>query len=226
MTALNADHPNNVFDYSVSDRTITFYQRDAGPLNISDFKTPSTHKGVAATLTPAAGQGEATTLKFELQTVATSATASGSLGVATEATLNLQGDDVYSLTVSDGTKSYIMANTTVDISDANSTDMFVRALEKSLAGSNIAVTMDTDGNVQFKREDGGQIILQSFTSATGKEGMWTPMQAKAMHNHSTGQVQWQVRKSLPQVAPVLCLAVRLCHRYQSRHKLLQPRHWT
>ena len=174
MTALNADHPNNVFEYSVSGRTITFYQRDAGPLNISDFKTASTHKGVAATLTPAAGQGEATTLKFELHTVATSATASGTFGVATEATLNLQGDDVYSLTVSDGTKSYIMANTTVDISDANSTDMFVRALEKSLAGSNIAVAMDTDGNVQFKREDGGQIILQSFTSATGKEGMWTP----------------------------------------------------
>ena len=174
MTKLNAVHPDAVFEYAVSDRTITFLQRDGGELKITDFKTPSTHKDITATLTPAEGQGEERTLKFELQTIATSATASGSLGVATEAVLNLEGDDVYSLTVSDGTKSYSLANTTVDISDANSTDKFVRALEKSLAGSNIDVTMDTDGIVQFKREDGGQIILQSFTSATGKEGMWTP----------------------------------------------------
>ena len=174
MTTLNAVHPDAVFEYAVSDRTITFLQRDGGELKITDFKTPSTHKDITATLKPAEGQGEERTLKFELQTIATSATASGSLGVATEAVLNLEGDDVYSLTVSDGTKSYSLANTTVDISDANSTDKFVRALEKSLAGSNIDVTMDTDGNVQFKRQDGGQIVLQSLTSATGKQATWTP----------------------------------------------------
>ena len=174
MTKLNAVHPDAVFEYAVSDRTITFLQRDGGELKITDFKTPSTHKDITATLTPAEGQGEARTLKFELQTIAQAATASGSFGVATEATLNLEGDDVYSLIVSDGTKSYSLANTTVDISDANSTDKFVRALEKSLAGSNIDVTMDTDGNVQFKRKDGGQIVLQSLTSATGKQATWTP----------------------------------------------------
>jgi len=174
MTDLNAVHPNAVFEYAVSGRTITFYQRDGGELKIADFKTPSTHKDTTATLTPAQGQGDATTLKFELQTIAQAATASGSLGVGTEASLNLEGDDVYSLTISDGTKSYSLANTTVDISDANSTDKFVRALEKSLAGSNISVAMDTDGNVQFKRQDGGQILLQSFTSATGKQASWTP----------------------------------------------------
>jgi len=174
MTKLNAVHPDAVFEYAVSDRTITFLQRDGGELKITDFKTPSTHKDITATLTPAEGQGEARTLKFELQTIAQAATASGSFGVATEAILNLEGDDVYSLIVSDGTKSYSLANTTVDISDANSTDKFVRALEKSLAGSNIDVTMDTDGNVQFKRQDGGQIVLQSLTSATGKQATWTP----------------------------------------------------
>ena len=174
MIRLNAVHPDAVFEYAVSDRTITFLQRDGGELKITDFKTPSSHKDITATLTPAEGQGEARTLKFELQTIAQAATASGSFGVATEATLNLEGDDVYSLTVSDGTKSYSLANTTVDISDANSTDKFVRALEKSLAGSNIDVAMDTDGNVQFKRQDGGQIVLQSLTSATGKQATWTP----------------------------------------------------
>lgn len=174
MGKLNADHPNSVFEYAVSGRTITFYQRDGGPLNISDFKTPNTHQNVSATLTPAAGQGTASTLKFELQTVAQAATANGSLGVATEATLNLQGDDVYSMVISDGTKSYTLNNTPLDVSNAHSTETFVRALEKSLAGSNISVNMDTDGNVNFKRADGGQVILQSFTSATGKTGTWTP----------------------------------------------------
>ncbi|MFY8054202.1 MAG: flagellin [Limnohabitans sp.] len=174
MTDLNAVHPNAVFEYAVSGRSITFYQRDGGELKIADFKTPSTHKDSTATLTPAQGQGEATTLSFNLQTVATGATASGTLGVATEATLNLEGDDVYSLTISDGTKSYSLANTTVDISDANSTNKFFRGLEKTLAGSNIDVSMDLDGNVLFKRQDGGQIVLQSFTSATGKQGTWTP----------------------------------------------------
>jgi flagellin len=190
MSTLNADHPDNAFEYAVSGRTITFLQRDGGQLNISNFKTPGTHKDVSATLTPAAGQGEAATLKFDLQTVATAATASGTLGVATEATLNFEGDDVYSMSISDGTKTYNLANTTVDISDANSTDKFVLALEKSLAGSNISVAMDTDGNVQFKREDGGEIVLQSFTSATGKQASWTPAagQGDALSLEGSGAV--------------------------------------
>jgi len=76
--------------------------------------------------------------------------------------------------VSDGAKSYRLGNTAVDISDANSTEAFIRSLEKSLAGSNINVSMDTDGNVNFKRTDGGQVILQEFNSATGKTGTWSP----------------------------------------------------
>ena len=34
--------------------------------------------------------------------------------------------------------------------------------------------MDVNGNVFFRRKDGGAIILQSFTSANGKAATWTP----------------------------------------------------
>ena len=30
--------------------------------------------------------------------------------------------------------------------------------------------MDLDGNISFTRRDGGKIILQEFTSATGRKG--------------------------------------------------------
>ena len=104
----------------------------------------------------------------------TSGTALGTQGIATTATMNLEGDDLYGFTISDGTQSYTLQPTVVDISNTTSTGKFVEAIEDALLGSNIKTSMDTDGNVFFRRDDGGQIILQSFTSATGKTGSWTP----------------------------------------------------
>ena len=73
------------------------------------------------------------------------ATAIGTQGVATAATLTLSGDDVYSMTVSDGTQSYTASNIIVDIDDANSTNNFGNAVTEALLGSGINVTMDTSG---------------------------------------------------------------------------------
>ena len=39
MTTLNAAHGSNVFEYSVSGRDITFFQRDGGEVNIGGFVT-------------------------------------------------------------------------------------------------------------------------------------------------------------------------------------------
>ena len=69
-------------------------------------------------------------------------------GVATGiATLTLSGDDVYSMTVSDGTQSYTASNIIVDIDDTTSTNNFGNAITEALLGSNINVSMDTSGNV-------------------------------------------------------------------------------
>ena len=58
--------------------------------------------------------------------------------------------------------------------------------------------MDTDGNVFFRRDDGGQIILQSFTSATGKTGSWTPGsgQGDAVALDGTGSVPLTVNLNI------------------------------
>ena len=175
MTTLNAAHGSNVFEYSVSGRDITIFQRDGGEVNIGGFVTGVTHKDVTATMSPGRpDQGETVELKFQNHDKQTFATAGGTPGVATTATLNIEGDDLFALTISDGTQSYSLGSTVVDISNSRSTDKFVEALEEALLGSSIKTTMDTDGNVFFKRTDGGQIILQEFTSATGKTGQWTP----------------------------------------------------
>ena len=83
-----------------------------------------------------------------------------------------------------------MQSTVVDISNTTSTGKFVEAIEDSLLGSNIKTSMDTDGNVFFRRDDGGQIVLQSFTSATGKTGSWNPGsgQGDAVALDGTGSV--------------------------------------
>ena len=67
-----------------------------------------------------------------------------------------------------------MESTTVDISNKKSVENFIQTLEETLATSEIKVSMDLDGNINFKRIDGGEIILQEFTSATGRHGSWKP----------------------------------------------------
>ena len=62
-----------------------------------------------------------------------------------------------------------MEPTTVDISNKRSVENFIQTLEETLAPSEIAASMDLDGNITFKN-DGGKIILQEFTSATGRQG--------------------------------------------------------
>lgn len=175
MTTLNAVHDTNVFEYIVSGRDITILQRDGGEVNIGGFVTKNTHKDVTASLNPGrANQGDPVTLKFQNHDKQVAATASGTNGIATTATLNIEGDDLFALKISDGTQTYSLGSTVVDISNSRSTDKFVESLEEALLGSGIKTTMDTDGNVFFKRDDGGKIILQEFTSATGKTGNWSP----------------------------------------------------
>ena len=175
MVTLNAVHDKDVFEYKIDGRAITFFQRDGGELNIGGFVTPESHKDLVATVTPSTSdQGDPLDLQFLNQVKQQSGTANGTQGIATTATLNLEGDDLYGFSVSDGTQSYNLASTVVDISNTTSTGKFVEAVEDALLGSNIKTSMDTDGNLFFRRDDGGQIILQSFTSATGKSGSWTP----------------------------------------------------
>ena len=174
VQAINADHPENVVEYAVAGRTITFWQRDGGPLEISGFKTADTHQSLSARVAPAEGQGEETTLSYRAHTRATAATAIGTMAVASTAVLNVEGDDIYSMKISNGTESFNFSSTVLDVSDSESVKTFLTKMENSLAGSGISASMDNNGNMYFSRADGGQIILQEFNSATGRKGSWTP----------------------------------------------------
>ena len=192
MTTLNGVHPEAVFEYSIDDtnKAITIRQRDGGEILIGGFVTASTHKDLTAAMTTPSGQGTAQTLVFQNHDRQTFGTAIGTQGVATAATLTLGGDDVYSVTVSDGTQSYTASNIIVDIDDATSTNNFGNSLTEAFLGSGINVTMDTSGNVFFRRSDGGVVILQSFTAAQGSTGTWTPDsgQGTAYNLAGTGSV--------------------------------------
>ncbi len=174
VSKINADHPENVVEYAVSGRTITFWQRDGGPLEISGFKSADTHQDLSASLKPAEGQGEEVTLSYRVHETAQAATAVGTLAVASSAVLNVEGDDIYSMTISDGSKSYKMDSAVLDISDSNSVNTFLNKLEDSLSGSGISASMDNNGNIYFSRADGGEITLTEFSSASGRKGSWTP----------------------------------------------------
>ncbi len=188
MTTLNGVHPESVFEYAIDQagKAITLRQRDGGEILLGGFVTASTHKDLTASLVTPSGQGTNQTLVFQNHDKATSATAVGTQGVATAATLTLSKDDVYSVTVSDGTQSYTASSIIVDIDDSTSTNNFGNALTEAFLGSGINVTMDTSGNVFFRRSDGGEIILQSFTAAQGGSGVWTPDSGQGSAYNLTG----------------------------------------
>ena len=72
-----------------------------------DLLHPSLIRTMVATVTPVTSdQGDVIDLQFMNQVKQTSGTANGTQGVATTATLNLEGDDLYGFTLSDGTQSY------------------------------------------------------------------------------------------------------------------------
>ena len=48
--------------------------------------------------------------------------------------MNLEGDDLYGFTLSDGTQSYTLNSTVVDISNTTSTGKFVEAIEDAILG--------------------------------------------------------------------------------------------
>ena len=174
MSNLNSVHPRDVFEYSYFGNSITIFQRDGGEIILGGYVSSDKHRTLVADITPAPSQGQATSFIFEAHTVGQNATAQGTGALYTEAVLNIEGDDIFSLQVSDGIQAYKMEPTTVDISNKRSVENFIQTLEETLASSEIKVSMDLDGNITFNRKDGGKIILQEFTSATGRQGSWNP----------------------------------------------------
>ena len=174
MLKLNSVHGEEVYEYSVSGNDITFVNRSGGELEIGNFITGGTgNSNTIATLTPGAvTSGDATVLRYH--EVLTTAAAEGTAADATRAVLSLQSDDLVSMSITDGTNSYSVPSTSIDISSSTSVGSFVDAVNDALFGSTIVATMDTDGNLTLADATGGAISLESFSAASGNSASWSP----------------------------------------------------
>jgi flagellin len=172
MTKLNSAHGSNVFEYSVSGNSITFLQRDGGPIEIGEFETGTGYDGLKATLTPAAGQG--TEGVMQVYKANATAYAEGTTATTTSAVLQLTGDDVISLSISDGANTYVLSDTAVDVGNLASAQALSNKLNDVLGGSTIRASMDVDGNISFTDTTGGTIALTVFNSSRGLSATWSP----------------------------------------------------
>jgi len=171
MVKLNSVHAKDVFEYKIDGAAITVYQRDGGPIEISNFEGPA--NGLKATLTPGAGQGDVSVI----QNYGINATANseGTKATTTTAVLQLNGlNDLISLSVSDGVNNYSLAATAVDTNSLSSTQALAKDLNKALGNSTIKASMDTNGKIYLTDTTGGAITLTSFSSGRGLEGVWSP----------------------------------------------------
>jgi flagellin len=172
MAALNTAYKTETFSYSVSGNAITFNQSAGGPIEISAFVSGTGYNALTATLTPAEGQGDAVSIGYN--EILLTASATGTLAAATTATLKLQGDDLVNFSISDGTNSYEVSSSAVDISSISSTSAFASTVNDALAGSSIKASMDTDGTMYFSDATGGTISLTSFGASSGNAATWSP----------------------------------------------------
>ena len=172
MDTLNATEYGEPYSYQFDEanRTISFLNADAREITLTGFF--SSEDTAAATWTPASGQGSSATVEYIEKVTAVAAT--GVSADETEVAIQFGGDDIYSLVLGDGTNSYTLANTVLDISDANSRSAFVSALETAVAGSNIDVAMNSIGALSLTDSSGGIISLQSFSSVMGNSATFTP----------------------------------------------------
>ncbi|MEY4013581.1 MAG: hypothetical protein RLZZ290_445 [Pseudomonadota bacterium] len=174
MDKLNEAHAPGTFEYAVSGKSITFFQRDGGPIEISEFRNAAAYRDVTFAVTPAAGQGSSATLYDNTHFASVTATASGTNAIETSAVLQFSEDDVYSMTISDGENSYDVGPAALDVGSSSSAESFVRAIERALVGSGIEAAMGSNGQLQLTREDGGVISITSFTSQGRNAAVWTP----------------------------------------------------
>ena len=172
MGSLNTAYETETFSYSVSGNAITFNQSAGGPIEISAFVSGTGYDSLTATLTPADGQGDAVSIGYN--EVLLTASATGSVATATTATLKLQGDELVAFSISDGTNSYEVSSSAVDISSISSTSAFASTVNDALAGSSIKASMDTDGTMYFSDSTGGTISLTSYTASSGNAATWSP----------------------------------------------------
>jgi len=178
MDALNADYVGQAFEYEVNGAEIKILHREGGDVSISGLTTSGVNDD-AFRLTIAGKTTEqgATVIAQQNDVYATggsTASAEGVLASATSADITFSGDDIYSMTINNGTSDYTLSSAVLDLDSSTSRQAFANSLNTALSGSNITAAMDTNGVLTLSRADGGSVGLASFTSMGSSTATFTP----------------------------------------------------
>ena len=178
MDALNADYVGQVFEYEVNGAEIKILHREGGDVSISGLTTSGVNDD-AFRLTIAGKTTEqgATVIAQQNDVYATggsTASAEGVLASATSADITFSGDDIYSMTINNGTSDYTLSSAVLDLDSSTSRQAFANSLNTALSGSNISAAMDSNGVLTLSRADGGSVGLASFTSMGSSTATFTP----------------------------------------------------
>jgi flagellin len=176
MDTLNADYIGQAFEYEVNGTEIKILHREGGDVSISGLTTSGVNDD-AFRLTIAGkptDQGATVIAQQNDATINSSASAHGVLASATSADITFSSDDIYSMTINNGTANYTLSNAVLDVDSRSSRQAFANSLNTALSGSNITAAMDSSGVLTLSRADGGSVGLASFTSNGSSTATFTP----------------------------------------------------
>ena len=178
MDALNADYVGQAFEYEVNGAEIKILHREGGDVSISGLTTSGVNDDAfRLTIAGKTTDQGATVIAQQNDVYATAgstASAEGVLASATSADITFSGDDIYSMTINNGTSDYTLSSAVLDLDSSTSRQAFANSLNTALSGSNITAAMDTNGVLTLSRADGGSVGLASFTSMGSSTATFTP----------------------------------------------------
>ena len=178
MDALNADYVGQAFEYEVNGAEIKILHREGGDVSISGLTTSGVNDDAfRLTIAGKTTDQGATVIAQQNDVYATggsTASAEGVLASATSADITFSGDDIYSMTINNGTSDYTLSSAVLDLDSSTSRQAFANSLNTALSGSNITAAMDTNGVLTLSRADGGSVGLASFTSMGSSTATFTP----------------------------------------------------
>ena len=178
MDTLNADYIGQAFEYEVNGTEIKILHREGGDVSISGLTTGGVNDDAfRLTIAGKTTDQGATVIAQQNDIYATAgstASAQGVLASATSADITFSSDDIYSMTINNGTENYTLSNAVLDVDSSTSRQAFANSLNTALSGSNITAAMDSSGVLTLSRADGGSVGLASFTSNGSSTATFTP----------------------------------------------------
>ena len=178
MDTLNADYIGQAFEYEVNGTEIKILHREGGDVSISGLTTGGVNDDAfRLTIAGKTTDQGATVIAQQNDIYAaagSTASAQGVLASVTSADITFSSDDIYSMTINNGTENYTLSNAVLDVDSSTSRQAFANSLNTALSGSNITAAMDSSGVLTLSRADGGSVGLASFTSNGSSTATFTP----------------------------------------------------